>query len=118
VRIVAAPGSDAYGRLAVIAQATADARLVMEVSPRSFTPPPKVTSAVVHLVPHAQRLDQALLESLQTLTAAAFGQRRKMLRSSLKQLGGETICEAAGIDPSRRAETLDVEEFLKLARAR
>ncbi|MDO8322582.1 MAG: 16S rRNA (adenine(1518)-N(6)/adenine(1519)-N(6))-dimethyltransferase RsmA [Phenylobacterium sp.] len=117
-RIVAAPGSDAYGRLAVIAQATADARLVMEVSPRAFTPPPKVTSAVVHLVPHAQRLDQALLESLQTLTAAAFGQRRKMLRSSLKQLGGETICEAAGIDPSRRAETLDVEEFLKLARAR
>ena len=117
-RIVAAPGSDAYGRLAVIAQATADARLVMEVSPRAFTPPPKVTSAVVHLVPHAKRLDQALLDSLQTLTAAAFGQRRKMLRSSLKQLGGETICEKAGIDPSRRAETLDVEEFLNLARAR
>ncbi|CAN5867520.1 16S rRNA (adenine(1518)-N(6)/adenine(1519)-N(6))-dimethyltransferaseRsmA [soil metagenome] len=117
-RIVAAPGSEAYGRLAVIAQATAQAKLVMEVSPRAFTPPPKVTSAVVHLVPHAQRLDQALLDSLQTLTAAAFGQRRKMLRSSLKQLGGDTICEKAGIDPSRRAETLDVEEFLSLARAR
>ncbi|WP_421931280.1 16S rRNA (adenine(1518)-N(6)/adenine(1519)-N(6))-dimethyltransferase RsmA [Phenylobacterium sp.] len=116
-RIVAAPGSDAYGRLAVIAQATADAKLVMEVSPRAFTPPPKVTSAVVHLVPHATRLDQALLNALQTVTAAAFGQRRKMLRSSLKQLGGESLCEKAGIDPSRRAETLDVAEFLNLARA-
>ena len=117
-RIVAAPGAEAYGRLAVIAQATADAKLVMEVSPRAFTPPPKVTSAVVRLVPHAARPDQALLDSLQAITAAAFGQRRKMLRSSLKQMGGEAICETAGLDPSRRAETLDVEEFLALARAR
>ena len=117
-RIVAEPGSEAYGRLAVIARATTEAKLVMEVSPRAFTPPPKVTSAVVHLTPHAQRLDQALLDRLQTITAAAFGQRRKMLRSSLKPLGGEALCEAAGIDAARRAETLDVEEFLALARAR
>ena len=71
-RIVAEPGSDAYGRLAVIAQATSVAKLVMEVSPRAFTPPPKVTSAVVHIVPHAGRLEQPLLDRLQTLTAAAW----------------------------------------------
>ena len=117
-RIVAAPGSDAYGRLAVIAQATSQAKLVMEVPARAFTPPPKVTSAVVRLVPHPQRLEQPVLDALQTLTAAAFGQRRKMLRSSLKQLGGEALCDSVGIDPARRAETLDVAEFLALARAR
>jgi 16S rRNA (adenine1518-N6/adenine1519-N6)-dimethyltransferase len=116
-RIVAAPGSDAYGRLAVIAQACADAQLVMDVGPRAFTPPPKVHSAVVRLVPHATRLDQALLDALQKVTAAAFGQRRKMLRSSLKQLGGAPLCEAAGISPDVRAETVDIAGFLALARA-
>ena len=116
-RIVAAPGSDAYGRLAVIAQACADAKLVMDVGPRAFTPPPKVHSAVVRLVPHAARLDAALLEALQKVTAAAFGQRRKMLRSSLKQLGGATLCETAGISPDVRAETVSIEGFLALARA-
>jgi 16S rRNA (adenine1518-N6/adenine1519-N6)-dimethyltransferase len=116
-RIVAAPGSDAYGRLAVIAQACADARLVMDVGPRAFTPPPKVHSAVVRLTPHAQRPDQALLDALQKVTAAAFGQRRKMLRSSLKQLGGEALCATAGLSPDVRAETVSIEGFLDLARA-
>ena len=115
-RIVAAPGADAYGRLAVIAQATAQARLVMEVGARAFTPPPKVDSAVVRLVPNPDRLDAALLTALQTVTAAAFGQRRKMLRSSLKQLGGETLCAAAGVSPDARAETISVAGFLDLAR--
>lgn len=116
-RIVAAPGEDAYGRLAVIAQATADAALVMDVPARAFTPPPKVASAVVRLVPRAHRLPDARLDALQAVTAAAFGQRRKMLRSSLKALGGETLCTTAGIDPARRAETLDVAEFLALSEA-
>jgi 16S rRNA (adenine1518-N6/adenine1519-N6)-dimethyltransferase len=116
-RIVAAPGADAYGRLAVIAQATAQARLVMEVGARAFTPPPKVDSAVVRLAPNTDRLDAALLTALQTVTAAAFGQRRKMLRSSLKQLGGETLCVAADISPDARAETISVAGFLDLTRA-
>jgi 16S rRNA (adenine1518-N6/adenine1519-N6)-dimethyltransferase len=115
-RIVAAPGADAYGRLAVIAQATAQVRLVMEVGARAFTPPPKVDSAVVRLVPDPQRLDPALLTALQAVTAAAFGQRRKMLRSSLKVLGGEALCAAAGISPDARAETISVAGFLDLAR--
>lgn len=114
-RIIARPGSDAYGRLAVIAQATSHADLVMDVPARAFTPPPKVASAVVHVRPRAERPAPALLDKLQKLTAAAFGQRRKMLRSSLKSMDGEARCAAAGIDPARRAETLSVEEFLTLA---
>ncbi len=116
-RIVAAPGADAYGRLAVIAQATAQARLVMEIGARAFTPPPKVDSAVVRLVPDPNRLDAALLTALQAVTAAAFGQRRKMLRSSLKGLGGEALCQKAGISADVRAETISVAGFLDLARA-
>jgi len=116
-RIVAEPGSEAYGRLAVIAQAISDARLVMDVPARAFTPPPKVASAVVRLVPHATRPPQALLDALQQVTAAAFGQRRKMLRASLKPLGGEALCQAVGLDAQRRAETLAIDEFLALARA-
>jgi 16S rRNA (adenine1518-N6/adenine1519-N6)-dimethyltransferase len=116
-RIVAEPGSQAYGRLAVIAQAISDARLVMDVPARAFTPPPKVASAVVRLVPHATRPPQALLDALQQVTAAAFGQRRKMLRASLKPLGGEALCQAVGLDAQRRAETLAIDEFLALAAA-
>ncbi len=114
-RIVARPGDDAYGRLAVIAQATAKARIVMEAPARAFTPPPKVDSAVVRLDPHETRPPEPVLMALERVTQAAFGQRRKMLRSSLKVLGGAELCEAAGIDPSRRAETLALEEFLGLA---
>ncbi|NBW14588.1 MAG: 16S rRNA (adenine(1518)-N(6)/adenine(1519)-N(6))-dimethyltransferase RsmA [Caulobacteraceae bacterium] len=116
-RIVADTDDDAYGRLAVISQAVAEARIVMHLPAAAFTPPPKVASAVVHLVPRADRPDRATLKRLEIVTAAAFGQRRKMLRSSLKQLGGGVLCEAAGIDPDARAETVDVAGFLRLADA-
>lgn len=116
-RIVAGVGDDAYGRLAVIAQATAQARLAMEVPARAFTPPPKVDSAVVRLLPRPDRPSDARLQALQRITAAAFGQRRKMLRSSLKALGGEALIERAGLDPQARAETVDAAGFLGLADA-
>jgi 16S rRNA (adenine1518-N6/adenine1519-N6)-dimethyltransferase len=116
-RITAAPGDDAYGRLAVIAQATSDGRGVMDVPARAFTPPPKVDSAVVRLTPRADRPSASRLDALQKVTAAAFGQRRKMLRSSLKVMGGEPLIEAAGLDPQARAETVDVAGFLRLADA-
>ncbi len=116
-RIVAAPGDDAYGRLAVIAQAVCETRLVMHLPAAAFTPPPKVASAVVHLVPKAERPDRDLLKALERVTAAAFGQRRKMLRSSLKPLGGADLCEAAGLSPEDRAEVIDLAGFLRLARA-
>jgi len=116
-RVVAQPGEDAYGRLAVICQALCEARMVMSLPAAAFTPPPKVASAVVHLVPHAERLADARIRKLERATAAAFGQRRKMLRSSLKPLGGAALCEAAGIEPDARAETIDVAGFLRLADA-
>lgn len=116
-RIVARPGDDAYGRLAVIAQATAQAKIVMEAPARAFTPPPKVDSAVVRLDPLDQRPRDALLAALERVSQAAFGQRRKMLRSSLKALGGAELCEAAGVDSVRRAETLSLDEFMGLAEA-
>jgi 16S rRNA (adenine1518-N6/adenine1519-N6)-dimethyltransferase len=115
-RIVAQPGDADYGRLAVIAQATTDGAIVMDVPARAFTPPPKVDSAVVRLVPR-QRPEPQRLDALQKVTAAAFGQRRKMLRASLKALGGEPLIEAAGLEPQARAETVDVEGFLRLADA-
>jgi 16S rRNA (adenine1518-N6/adenine1519-N6)-dimethyltransferase len=116
-RIVADAGADAYGRLSVIAQAVCHAALVMDLPARAFTPPPRVDSAVVRLTPRADRPSDAVLAALQTVTAAAFGQRRKMLRSSLKTLGGEELCAAVGLDPSRRAEVVPVEGFVDLARA-
>ena len=116
-RVVAVPGDDAYGRLAVISQAVCEARIVMHLPAAAFTPPPKVASAVVHLVPHATIPDAATLKRLERVTAAAFGQRRKMLRSSLKQLGGAALCEAAGIEPDARAEVIDLGGFLRLADA-
>ena len=116
-RVVAQPDDDAYGRLAVISQAVCEARIVMHLPAAAFTPPPKVASAVVHLVPLAVRPSPERLKKLERVTAAAFGQRRKMLRSSLKQLGGAALCEAAGISPEARAETIDVAGFLRLADA-
>jgi 16S rRNA (adenine1518-N6/adenine1519-N6)-dimethyltransferase len=115
-RIAARPGSGAYGRLAVISQAVCEARVVMDLPARAFTPPPKVASAVVRLDPLAQRPSAEDLAALERVTAAAFGQRRKMLRSSLRNLGGEALCRAAGIDPNARAEVIGVEGFLRLAR--
>ncbi|HUF55263.1 MAG TPA: 16S rRNA (adenine(1518)-N(6)/adenine(1519)-N(6))-dimethyltransferase RsmA [Thermohalobaculum sp.] len=116
-RIVARPGGGAYGRLAVLAQWRAEPRLVLGVPAAAFTPPPKVNSAVVRIVPAAQPpgVDPAVLERV---VAAAFGQRRKMLRQSLRTFdaGAVELLERAGIGPTRRAETLTVEEFLHLAR--
>jgi 16S rRNA (adenine1518-N6/adenine1519-N6)-dimethyltransferase len=117
-RITAAPGEDAYGRLSVLVQATSRALRVMDVPARAFTPPPKVDSAVVRLLPHPERPDPAILRALEQVTAAAFGQRRKMLRSSLKSLGGEAFVLSAGLDPQARAETIDLAGFLRLAAAR
>jgi 16S rRNA (adenine1518-N6/adenine1519-N6)-dimethyltransferase len=114
-RIAAPVGDNDYGRLSVIAQAVCEARVVMHLPAAAFTPPPKVASAVVHLVPRVDRPDPALIRKLERLTAAAFGQRRKMLRSSLKALGGAALCEAASIEPDARAETIDVAGFLRLA---
>jgi 16S rRNA (adenine1518-N6/adenine1519-N6)-dimethyltransferase len=116
-RIVARAGSEAYGRLSVAAQWRSRPRIAMTVSRSAFVPPPKVTSAVVHIVPGEAPagVDSAIMARL---TEAAFGQRRKMLRSSLKSLpGAAEAAEAIGIDLQRRAETLSVEEYVKLARA-
>jgi 16S rRNA (adenine1518-N6/adenine1519-N6)-dimethyltransferase len=115
-RIAAEPGSDAYGRLAVISQAVCRAEVVMDLPARAFTPPPKVASAVIRLDPLPERPSAADLAALEKVTAAAFGQRRKMLRSSLKALGSEALCNAAGIDANARAETISVPDFLQLAR--
>ncbi len=115
-RIAAAPGEDAYGRLSVICQAICTARVVMDLPARAFTPPPKVASAVARLVPLPDPPSAAEIAALERVTAAAFGQRRKMLRSSLKTLGGEALCAAANIDANARAETIDVDGFLRLAR--
>lgn len=116
-RIVAAPGTDAYGRLAVLAQWRSTARLAMKVHRSAFTPPPKVMSAVVQITP-AEQPGGVSARTLERVTEAAFGQRRKMLRQSLKALPGAVeALEALGVDPTRRAETLSIEEFTALARA-
>ena len=116
-RIVAAAGSAAYGRLAVLAQWRAEAKLAMKVHRSAFTPPPKVMSAVVHIVP-APQPEGVSAQVLERVTEAAFGQRRKMLRQSLKRLTGAVeVLDALGIDPQRRAETLSIGEFVSLARA-
>lgn len=115
-RIVAVPGSPAYGRLAVLAQWRSAARIALKVHRSAFTPPPKVMSAVVHLVPGAMP-EGVSAGTLERLTEAAFGQRRKMLRQSLKALPGALEALASlGIDETRRAETLRVAEFVELAK--
>ncbi len=116
-RIVATPASDAYGRLSVLAQWRTSARLAMTVHRSAFTPPPKIMSAVVHLAPLAPP-DGTDLAVLERVTAAAFGQRRKMLRQSLKSVAGALdVLAALSIDPTRRAETVSVDEFVAIARA-
>jgi 16S rRNA (adenine1518-N6/adenine1519-N6)-dimethyltransferase len=115
-RIVAKPGTGAYGRLAVLAQWRSEPKLAMKVHRSAFVPAPKVMSAVIHIMPKAapEGVSARLLESV---TAAAFGQRRKMLRQSLKSLPGALhALETLGIDSERRAETLSVEEFVSIAR--
>jgi 16S rRNA (adenine1518-N6/adenine1519-N6)-dimethyltransferase len=116
-RIVAPAGSDAYGRLSVLSQWRSTPRIALELPPQAFTPPPKVSSAVVHIVPAAAPAGVPAA-AIGAVTAAAFGQRRKMLRASLKSLPGALEALAAcGIDGERRAETLSVAEFVALAGA-
>ena len=115
-RIVARPDDDAYGRLGVLAGWRTDAHIVFDLPPQAFTPPPKVNSAVVHIVPRPSPM-QVDERKLARVTEAAFGQRRKMLRQSLKAIGGEMLLGTTGIDGTRRAETLSVEEFVALANA-
>lgn len=116
-RIVAKPGSKAYGRLSILAEWRSEARIVMDLPPQAFTPPPKVSSAVVHLKARPEPLYPADPKVLRDVVARAFQQRRKMMRASLKSYAGiETALEAADIDPKARAETVDLERFCALAR--
>jgi 16S rRNA (adenine1518-N6/adenine1519-N6)-dimethyltransferase len=117
-RITAAPGSKAYGRLSVLAGWRTKARILFDIAPSAFVPPPKVTSSLVELIPRAEPLP-CDSRALQRLTEAAFGQRRKMLRQSLKSLGTDplVLLGAAGIAPTARAEEIPVEGFAALARA-
>ena len=116
-RIVAEPNTSAYGRLAVLAQWRSKAKLAMKVHRSAFTPPPKVMSAIVHVVP-GEAPEGVSMRVLERVTEAAFGQRRKMLRQSLKGMPGALdALDALGIDPQRRAETLSVAEFVAIAKA-
>ncbi len=116
-RIVAEPGSKAYGRLSVLAQYRCEARIVMNLPPEAFTPPPKVSSAVVEFIPRPSPYPVCSVAVLGRVTQAAFGQRRKMLRVSLKQLMPmpELLLREADIDPQKRAEQLTVQDFARLA---
>ncbi len=117
-RIVAAPGSKTYGRLSVLVQWRCEARILFDVNPSAFVPPPKVTSSVLRILPRTAPLhcDRRLLESV---TQSAFGQRRKMLRQSLRSLGVDVpaLLAAAGLDPTARAEDISIEGFVALAHA-
>lgn len=117
-RIVAQPGSKAYGRLAILAQWRAEARIAMQLPPEAFTPPPKVSSSVIHMTARPAPLFDADAALLSEVVAMAFNQRRKMLRSALKGLGPdiEQQLRAAGIQPTERAEQVPIEAFCALAR--
>lgn len=117
-RLAAKPGGKTYGRLAVAAQWRCEVRMLFDIGPKAFVPPPKVTSTLVELQPRAKPLAEAEPAKLERVTAAAFNQRRKMLRAALKSLwpDADAKLEQAGIDPTRRAETLSIEEFCALAR--
>ncbi len=117
-RIVASPGSKVYGRLSILAQWRARCRRLFDVDRRAFTPPPSVTSSVVEIVPLPEPEDAPALAAVETVTRAAFGQRRKMLRSSLKAVTSdpEALCTRAAIAPTLRAEELNVDDFCRLAR--
>ncbi|HET7086397.1 MAG TPA: 16S rRNA (adenine(1518)-N(6)/adenine(1519)-N(6))-dimethyltransferase RsmA [Rhizomicrobium sp.] len=116
-RITAPAGSEHYGRLSVLAQWRCTAKIMFDVNKGAFVPPPTVTSAIVRLEPRSEPLAPADLRDLEKITAAAFGQRRKMLRQSLKPLGGEALLQKAGVDPTARPEELGVADFAALARA-
>ena len=118
-RLTAVPRSKSYGRLSVLVQWLAEPQILFDVPPRAFVPPPTVTSSVVHVVPRLEPLAPAAKPALERVTAAAFGQRRKMLRTSLKKLGMpiRPLLEQAGVAATARAEELTVAEFCSLARA-
>jgi len=115
-RLVADPSHKIYGRLSVITQFCCNVKRMLDIPAQAFTPPPKVDSAVAHFTPRINRPIDIAFETIEKVTAAAFGQRRKMLRSSLKPLGGEDLLHRAGINPELRAENLSVSDFEKLAR--
>ena len=118
MRLAAGPGSGDYGRLSVMAQSSCRVERLFDLPPAAFTPPPKVSSSVVRLVPRADRPPEEVRRALARLTQAAFGQRRKMLRQSLRAaVGGdpEALLAAAGVEPTRRAEELDLDAFRRLA---
>lgn len=115
-RICAKRGGKNWGRLGILCNWRCHCQKMFDVPASAFVPPPKVTSSVVHLVPHEHPIE-ANLSCLEQITKAAFGQRRKMLRSSLKPLGGEALLDIAQIDGTRRAENLDIEDFSALANA-
>jgi len=118
-RLTAAPRTKDYGRLSILTQWLTEPDIAFDLPPGAFMPPPKVTSSVVVLRPRPEPLAPADFATLERVTAAAFGQRRKMLRGSLKTLGLDplALCEAAGVEPTARAEELDVAAFCALARA-
>jgi 16S rRNA (adenine1518-N6/adenine1519-N6)-dimethyltransferase len=118
-RIVAAPGAKHYGRLAVLSQWRSTPRILFRLPAQAFTPRPKVDSAVVELVPDQVSQSPCSVLALERVTAAAFGQRRKMLRSALRQIvpDSEALLEDLGIDPKARAEELDVAQFCRIANA-
>ncbi|MCJ7598337.1 MAG: 16S rRNA (adenine(1518)-N(6)/adenine(1519)-N(6))-dimethyltransferase RsmA, partial [Methyloceanibacter sp.] len=118
-RIVAKPGGKDYGRLSVIAQWRTESRILFGIPARAFTPVPKVDSSLVELVPRAELTPACDIAVLEKVTAAAFGQRRKMLRSSLRQItpDAEALLNSLGIEPTARAEELEVADFARLANA-
>jgi 16S rRNA (adenine1518-N6/adenine1519-N6)-dimethyltransferase len=118
-RIVAASGGKDYGRLAVLSQWRTDPRILFSLPPDAFTPKPKVASAVVKLVPKENPEPSCDISVLERVTAAAFGQRRKMLRASLKQVtpDPESLLTGLGLDPKARAETLEISDFCRIANA-
>ena len=115
-RIIAKPSTEHYGRLSVLAQWRCTARILFDVNRGAFVPPPSVTSSIVRIEPLAKPVAPCELADLERIAATAFGQRRKMLRQSLKPLGGEALLEKAGIDPTTRPEDLGIAQFAALAR--
>lgn len=116
-RLIAGPGSKAYGRISVLMQLLTDSAMMFDVPPSAFSPPPKVMSSVIRARFLPQPRFTVSVPTLERVTAAAFNQRRKMLRQSLKTLGGEELCNRAGVDPTLRPEQCDLEIFVKLANA-
>ncbi|MEM6669943.1 MAG: 16S rRNA (adenine(1518)-N(6)/adenine(1519)-N(6))-dimethyltransferase RsmA [Pseudomonadota bacterium] len=118
-RVVAQPRSKAYGRLSVLAQWRCETKILFDVSPKAFTPPPKVTSSILQITPRAEPLWPAQLANLEKVTAAAFSQRRKMLRASLRQLvaQSERLLEVANVPETLRADAANIEQFCAIARA-